>query len=423
MSNGQNQRGNKVEKPNTNTFEILLDRVPVAKSKFDAINKRASKKGIPTIQYEVGEPYEVETDLFVPDRWGYPVRVGKGKRMFVEMTFTTDKIVVNGWSPVATLDYNHETPTVFVWPGRVLPKEFRDVHGQCAHCGHKRNRKRVFILENAETGEMLNVGSSCVKDFIGHDPYAIISTYRNFTAIIGEMPSLNDTMIRYEDAIDLRTILTMGVSIVENVGWVSRAEERRVREEENRWKDSTCSLVQAWYYEWYMPESMAKIVKFDDDETRAGYAEMAEVVISTVKEEAKMDGNDYERNIRIIAEDGFCTRREFGLAVSMIAFAKKHWEKPEAKEEPVNAYIADVGERVTFKAIVDRMTMKEGYYGLTTITKFKAEDGRLATWFASTEPACDIGDEIYVTGRVKAHNEYNGRKETILTRCKVSVHA
>lgn len=47
--------------------------------------------------------------------------------------------------------------------------------------------------------------------------------------------------------------------------------------------------------------------------------------------------------------------------------------------------------------------------------------GNELTWFGSNNDAFDLkqGDVVTIKGKVKAHKEYNGKKQTVLTRCKV----
>jgi hypothetical protein len=41
----------------------------------------------------------------------------------------------------------------------------------------------------------------------------------------------------------------------------------------------------------------------------------------------------------------------------------------------------------------------------------------MLTWFAS-KGVLQEGDTVLLTGTVKKHDEYNGQKQTIMTRCK-----
>ena len=74
--------------------------------------------------------------------------------------------------------------------------------------------------------------------------------------------------------------------------------------------------------------------------------------------------NEYTHNLVAIAKDGFVTPREFGLAVSMVAFATRNWEREEElarkreaanaeREErgEVNEYLGKVGDKVNLENV------------------------------------------------------------------------
>lgn len=61
----------------------------------------------------------------------------------------------------------------------------------------------------------------------------------------------------------------------------------------------------------------------------------------------------------------------------------------------------------------------EGRYGYTSIITFVDEDGYIFQWFTATNPIYEVGSEVYLSGTIKAHDEYKGKKTTTLTRCKL----
>lgn len=89
-------------------------------------------------------------------------------------------------------------------------------------------------------------------------------------------------------------------------------------------------------------------------------------------------------------------------------------------------WIAPVGQ-VVEKQVTVRFT-KVCYanigYGRTSSSNMVVmhdANGNELTWFGSNDDAFNLkqGDVVTIKGKVKAHNEYNGKKQTVLTRCKV----
>ena len=88
-----------------------------------------------------------------------------------------------------------------------------------------------------------------------------------------------------------------------------------------------------------------------------------------------------------------------------------------------------IGKKITVTGKGSIITSYQTQWGFTTIYKFVDENNNVLIWkTGNTITGTDKrGDTVYVkdmktvtiTGTVKEHNEYNGEKQTVLTRCKV----
>jgi hypothetical protein len=94
-----------------------------------------------------------------------------------------------------------------------IPFELLQPSNHCDHCGTSRDRAKSFILQNPD-GELMRVGSACVKKFLGINPQKFISMlnfYKNFeTTFISDCEnsyrearqrSDNGVVIKREEAI------------------------------------------------------------------------------------------------------------------------------------------------------------------------------------------------------------------------------
>lgn len=101
-----------------------------------------------------------------------------------------------------------------------------------------------------------------------------------------------------------------------------------------------------------------------------------------------------------------------------IADAAKKAIEPESHSE----FIGEIKERlrdIQVKLVSEREI--NSYYGTSVLYTF-AQNENILVWFCSGCPIdkdIHIGDEILLTGTVKAHDEYNGIKQTKLNRCIV----
>ena len=78
----------------------------------------------------------------------------------------------------------------------------------------------------------------------------------------------------------------------------------------------------------------------------------------------------------------------------------------------------------TVKEMPATLTKKGSFYGrfgLTYIYTFQTEQDNVLCWFTTKNILFDVGTKVIVSGRIKDRNEYQGTKQTVLTRCSVIV--
>lgn len=83
-------------------------------------------------------------------------------------------------------------------------------------------------------------------------------------------------------------------------------------------------------------------------------------------------------------------------------------------------WIGEVGEKVKgLKVILKSTHSFETRYGYTRLLKFEDMKGNIICWFTSTYQPYEINDTVFITGTIKAQDEYKGVKQTTLTRCRL----
>lgn len=163
-------------------------------------------------------------------------------------------------------------------------------------------------------------------------------------------------------------------------------------------------------------------------------AEVDDVVIDLANEiidyATNLSGaNSFEFNCRQIWKSGFVSAKTASMAGGLLASflknrAKLHRQAVQAKKLDSlenNRHLGTVGEKHDFgTVVVDFVRTIEGYYGETTLTKFLTQEGDLLVWFRSgNKTDLTQGQSIKLSGKVKKHDAYNGRKQTVLTRGKI----
>lgn len=89
---------------------------------------------------------------------------------------------INRWSILGTIEPvlgQNDKYTLHSYTNKDLPKQYRDLEEptKCEHCDTNRKRNQTFVIKNRETDEVLQVGSSCMKDFIDSKQLTMLMTY------------------------------------------------------------------------------------------------------------------------------------------------------------------------------------------------------------------------------------------------------
>lgn len=135
--------------------------------------------------------------------------------------------------------------------------------------------------------------------------------------------------------------------------------------------------------------------------------------------------SEYVRNLKIIAGSEIVTPRNVGLLVS----APQAWARAQERSlirareraEIVDEYLGEIKQRMELTVRVKAVDFLPCTYGVTTLYTMTDAAGHLLKWFASRQVLGEEPSDEWITikATVKGHEEFRGRKETLLTRCAV----
>jgi hypothetical protein len=283
--------------------------------------------------------------------------------------------------------------------------------GECDHCGMNRQRNNTYLVRNEATGDIVNVGSTCIKDFLGWDGSVVFFS----DADIDLSAERGGSYVVPAYSVD--TILALAYAAIKAHGWTPRsAWDRR----------PTADLVGLALSNGRLSEQDAATVR----ELRA-HAEEAMTMVETVKAYILSDEfngtSTYVDNLKVLVAADVATYKGLGLLASAPqAYLRATEQAADKKAAQATAkaseWVGNVKDKVEVKGTIEAVRFTPGYgYNspATTIYTILGEDGNLYTWF-STNGA--LGEEtdvaVHITGTVKKHEEFNGSKRTVLTRCK-----
>lgn len=160
--------------------------------KLIKINKKALKLGCNEIQIIPGK---IEEKVIESGK-----NAGKILR-WVNITITGESPVLDGWKFIATVQHLRDVSENII---RKISKDI-DIPVQyrsriiCDHCHVNRYRKETFLVSYKDTGLIMQIGRSCLKDFLGHkDPHAVANMCEWMSGIYELASSFED---QDEDAI------------------------------------------------------------------------------------------------------------------------------------------------------------------------------------------------------------------------------
>lgn len=342
--------------------------------------------------------------------------LGGGRAVKVYQVYiTAETPKIDGWTFAARIDHSNETGNIIRSVPNIrceIPEAYRTSQPNCDHCKVKRYRRDTFVIHNDETGEFQQVGTNCLEDFFGHDPYKIarLAEYLGYANEIGHANQEYGEGAGLADLrwIDVEEFLGHTAAAIRLYGWVSgtkarEAEEmgRYLRSSRNRASDSMLSS-----------QAHARLDVTDDDRQMAADAlEWARGL------SGREDLNEYLNNIMVVAGATYCEPRSLGLAASIVA---SYQREKGLKRKIVSEWIAEKGEKVSRDVTVHFVSGYQTDFGYTYLYIFRTDDNHMVKWAASNGQGLAEGDRVTITGRVKDLTEYKGVKQTVLTRCKIA---
>lgn len=379
--------------------ELTAEELALTIAKVEKINARAAKRGWTgrlTVDSEAVELTEENEAGIEVTRSVYLVKI------------TGDAPKYAGWTFLAVLDWHSAggelvtrvAPGVEV--GIIDRSDLRE--GACDHCGTVRDRKDIYLVRH-EDGRTLQVGSTCLKDFMG---------WTTVPAWISQ----DDTESMYESTSGSGRWVDFAVEDVLTVAW---------------------ALIKR---DGFKPASFDNSTKYDvltvlapHGDREKEFARAARELVAAAKAQAaqirayvldEMKGNsEYVINLQVALRANYVTARLFGLVVSAPqAWAKaveRDLTRKAEREQVCNEWIGQEGDKLELAVVVKAIRPIDSQYGVSYLYTMADAKGHVIKWFSSSKALGDdvTGEQVTIKGTVKKQDEYQGTKQTVLTRCKV----
>lgn len=429
-------------------YLIPADNREAVEERVKKLNRKAAKLGVPGVTISLAhhhtETWKVEKVEGSPE-FGFH----EYSREWLSCQLAGTAVRLAGWAFIATLHHTTDGNIIASVPGNEVPREYRNAPSACAHCRTTRRRSATYLLQEDATARVVQVGSDCLQDFLGNDPHRMAAWAEALGAFnswfVSTMEEEGGRGPRPVDTFSLGSFLEAACAHIRIDGWVSR----KLAQESER----TSTASEVWSYlnrRIITQEDRERATKYrPTDEDKA----LAVVVLNWAREtmgEPRDDMNDYEHNLGVIVRAGLVSHRTAGLAASLVQGHRRatqvEADKEAAKNAPESNHVGVVGERmrdvpVTVLAVIP---MPPTDFGPRVLLKVVDDAGNLLVWFtgsvgrfmfASDAPATgdtteaedysrarapEPKDRMWLTGTVKEHSSFAGKRQTVLSRCALA---
>ena len=371
--------------------------------KIARLNKRAAKRGWTGQVTITAERVEVRKHNAIT---GLDVVTFRN-----EVTISGEPPCYEGWTFLAKVDFDPEAGVIIsTAPGVDSVDRSGLVEGACDHCQKDIASRRYVYLVRHEDGRQLQVGATCLKDFLGWSANPVFISSASLDEELAECWTGGGGM---EERYAVETVLAASWACIQTFGWHSASMH-----DGNATKHAVAAVLD--------PRSpkereLAAEVRPHIPDAAAMATRIREFILS---DDFKGD-SEYVINLKGLARAESCPVKHFGLLVS----APQAWAKSVERdlrrqaeaEERNNTFAGAVKDKIEVTATVKSIRYLEGDYGTTTVYTLAGADGRIYQWFASRSALGDevTGDSLKLKATVKRLDEYNGAKTTVLTRAKI----
>jgi hypothetical protein len=400
-----------------------LDKV---KGAIEKLQRKAQRHNLPEPSLSISDVTRIDkVDVFEDGeliKKDFPV-----KKTMVEVTGVFPRF--SDYQFLAKIDHvTSKSSNIVLTPGQQFEaelidsgKDFHKCDSGCDHCGVNRQRNETFIVKNVNTNKMLQVGSSCVDDYVGSKTLPQLMAAFDINSIMYNVNYFDEMNNEYargasHNSIPARLFLALAVEDTDNSGF------RASRSEYPTWRHVNNCLYDASRVSYSGDEK--GVIRAEMNGTNHPALEKADKVYEWLMAKDPLAQKSlFVRNLQAILDTGmFDPVAEGGKWAAMVASIPNSYNKELAlvrdKGKTLNEPFGDVKKRGRLKLTVRNLKESDEYemYSWTKVSLVD-DEGRKFAWKASGGVDLKIGSTYLMTGTIKTHSEFQGIHYTHLSRC------
>jgi hypothetical protein len=306
--------------------------------------------------------------------------------------------VLAGWTLAAIVDHRDGCATVRPvgeQDDRLAPGSF--AAAICEHCGLRRRRTRTYVVAHTDSGEVRQVGSGCLGDFLGGpDPARACRRAELLAAARAELDRASAPVIARDGArASVEEFAAHAARVVRIHGFTSRERARRTS------RPATADLALRSL------EATATAPERADRVLAEGALGWARALLA-----ARRDLSPFERDAVAAVNGGSIqTRRDRGLVCALIAAYRQRRAR--------SRHLGHPGARIEVTVLVERvLTQRSERHGTMRRCELIDADANRLVWWQTAGAPLHRGEVVTLTGRVQRHTRFRTSAVTVLSHCR-----
>jgi len=387
-------------------YKVSAAMFPELEKRIKYISKKLDKYSL-LYEFKTFDPIVEMVSVYVIDG-ATQIKVGEKLVEVIPYTFWMENLQIADWVPIARIEHGaiYDTSVSrkvnMVHPvhgsGLAIDESFWNIDSKCEHCNSNRRRKTTIMLQH--NGKVMQVGSTCIKEFTGIDALDIIALYTSIQdVILDEAYEIAKPSGTYEPSKyrDIDMYLAGCIRSIKLEGYI---------------KDHT-------KYQAVKLLDSNLITQDDINEAREQIDFWCNFNINLSYDQG------FYLNIKTAIGNEF-TQVNGLLAYSPVAYQKVQEsiqverDRIEAKANQKHSqWQGEVGQKISVEVTLLRSITYDSQWGLGFFHLFIDNDGNIYKWSTGTSLMDKKVDGV-LTGTIKGHDEYDGVEQTLITRCKIS---
>lgn len=395
--------------------------LPRLSEKLGKLAKAAARCGVPAPTFTVEERRDI------PERNAWGEETGYIHRQA--------RVVFHGTAPrlagaafIATIQHT-EAGNIIAWTPEFQAEQYAELRAtltaqyrtgapRCEHCGTVRYRIDTYLVQRPG-GDIKPVGSTCLKDYIGHqNPEAVFYYLDALRSVMDDEDGFFGGA-GGERLISVPVLLTHTAAMIRLHGWTPRSQDHTGGATADR------ALFNMEAQAGKERDKYGNPLWVDPTEADAAAGAEALTWVRSL-DENRVQKSDYLSNLSIACTLDAIQRRQAGIVASAMSaylrdLADVEKRAQERADRPESQFVGEVGARLrNLTLTVTFVKYLESQFGTTTLVALTDQQGNAFKWFGSGYHDLKPGEAVTLTGTVKGHEMYQGERQTVLTRCKLS---